>query len=404
MIFLTSKKVYKTSIFLATASFLFIPLSIVQAACSWRAQTIATNPELGGSSITGGCYSNEKQATAGGENCTEARPERTSSGFTTTDYLCCCAQEEAAPVQVEPPEFKIPKLQINFGVNFSAPNCDAIDGETECRINWLGEYLTAIYNYALKIGGILAAVMLMAGGVMWLISGGNSSQLGTAKEIITGSIIGLVLLFSSYLILSQINPNLVTMRPITLGSISGKQMDAVSKIKDGGAAATFAQKGCASYAELASGTDFYATGYCKPAYENTDRFFCFIAMNCSCPDGRDTTKNCDKWFGKTYPGYAPCKPFSKDADYCGKTASGATPEIGTIAGPDCANMPLGRNVCFTKDGKSTTYKITDRGGGIHGKRIDIWTGDCANATQVSGVGVLKFDVCPGDSGSGGGSW
>ncbi len=372
--------------------------------CSWEKQSIyydnATKKQ-----VETTCSSGKEIFTD--SNCSGTKPTYISDQYTANKAICCCQKNtisNASQIEVEPPRFQIPELQVNFGVNFSAPVCEVADGTYECRISWLGEYLTAIYNYALKIGGILAAVMLMAGGVMWLISGGDAGKVGTAKEIISGSIIGLVLLFSSYLILSQINPNLVAMRPITLGSISGKHMDAVSKIKDGGAASTYAQQGCASDQELKDGVAFYATGYCKPAYENTDRFFCFIAMNCSCPNGEDTTKNCDKWFGKTYPGYHPCNQFPEDTDYCGRTASGATPEIGTIAGPACDNLPLGRNVCFTKDGKSTTYKITDRGGGIKGKRIDIWTGDCSDATKVSGVGTLKLDVCPGDTGAGGGSW
>lgn len=70
-------------------------------------------------------------------------------------------------------------------------------------------YIKAVYTYAVGAVGILAAVMLMVGGLRWILAGGNSSSISEAKDIIFSSISGLVLVMTSYLILSQINPSLV---------------------------------------------------------------------------------------------------------------------------------------------------------------------------------------------------
>lgn len=142
--------------------------------------------------------------------------------------ICCCTAESnmitpgSGTTNLDNvPKFKIPVLQVDLGVKFTQPTCtQGENGQYICEVNWLGEYLTWIYNYALKIIGILAAVMLMAGGLLWLVSGGDAGKIGQAKEIIIGSITGLIILFSSYLILVQVNPNLVKMRAISIGNLS----------------------------------------------------------------------------------------------------------------------------------------------------------------------------------------
>ncbi|HTW96191.1 MAG TPA: hypothetical protein VMD74_00850, partial [Candidatus Methylomirabilis sp.] len=59
--------------------------------------------------------------------------------------------------------------------------------------------------------GVLAAVVLMIGGLMWITAGGSSDRIGEAKAMITASLTGLVLALTSYLILSQVNPALVNL-------------------------------------------------------------------------------------------------------------------------------------------------------------------------------------------------
>jgi hypothetical protein len=85
---------------------------------------------------------------------------------------------------------------------------------------WIGEYITGIYNYGLSVAGILAAIMLMAGGLLWLVSGGDAGRITQAKELIVGSITGLIILAASFIILVQINPNLVKFNPLSIGTIS----------------------------------------------------------------------------------------------------------------------------------------------------------------------------------------
>jgi len=132
---------------------------------------------------------------------------------------------------IKPPIFKIPELQVAIPgmAKFSKENCVTKDtGGYRCEVPWMGEYIVGIYNYALGIAGILAAIMLMAGGVIWLISSGDASKITQAKELIIGSITGLIILASSWVLLTQINPNLTSFK-----SLSVNVIDTINLVENG---------------------------------------------------------------------------------------------------------------------------------------------------------------------------
>ncbi len=79
-----------------------------------------------------------------------------------------------------------------------------------------GEYIAAFYFYFVSIAGILATVMMMYGGVLYVISTGNQQKLSEAKDVITSSIMGLLIALCSYAILLLINPNLVKFNGISV--------------------------------------------------------------------------------------------------------------------------------------------------------------------------------------------
>jgi len=143
------------------------------------------------------------------------------------------------------PKIVIPEPQIGLGFNYSPPNC-ATDssGRTVCEINWLGEYVNGVYNLAIKLGGLIAAIMLMTGGVLWLISGGDVSKVSQAKDILTGSIIGFTILLSSYLILTLVNPNLVNFNALNLSVVQNKNFPDTEAMEGGTALPEEFQDAC----------------------------------------------------------------------------------------------------------------------------------------------------------------
>jgi hypothetical protein len=87
----------------------------------------------------------------------------------------------------------------------------------------IANYINGVYNYAVGIVGILAAIMLMVGGFRWILAGGNASSIGEAKEIIFASLSGLVLVMTSWLILSQINPALTSLEITKIQPVTFKE-------------------------------------------------------------------------------------------------------------------------------------------------------------------------------------
>jgi hypothetical protein len=80
----------------------------------------------------------------------------------------------------------------------------------------IGVFIKSVYKYAVGIVGILAAVVLMFGGVVWLTAGGNQTRIGEAKAWIGASLTGLIIVLTSYMILYTVNPDLVQFRPIKI--------------------------------------------------------------------------------------------------------------------------------------------------------------------------------------------
>ena len=73
-------------------------------------------------------------------------------------------------------------------------------------------YVKYFYYLFLMIAGLLALGVIIYGGFLYLISAGAPVKMVAAKEQITGGVLGLVILLSSYLILATINPQLVILR------------------------------------------------------------------------------------------------------------------------------------------------------------------------------------------------
>ncbi|KKQ59768.1 MAG: hypothetical protein US81_C0037G0003 [Parcubacteria group bacterium GW2011_GWE2_38_18] len=75
----------------------------------------------------------------------------------------------------------------------------------------IGEYIRWFYKYAIGAVGILATIVMMFGGVLWITAMGSPERITDAKAWITASLTGLFLALTSYLMLATINPALVNL-------------------------------------------------------------------------------------------------------------------------------------------------------------------------------------------------
>jgi hypothetical protein len=77
------------------------------------------------------------------------------------------------------------------------------------NIAGLGIYVNQIYIWSLAAAAILALLMIVVGGYITLTAAGNAERATRGKSYIFSSLIGLILLFGSYILLRTINPDLV---------------------------------------------------------------------------------------------------------------------------------------------------------------------------------------------------
>lgn len=75
-----------------------------------------------------------------------------------------------------------------------------------------GNWVQSFYNFALLLSGVLAFGVIVYGGVRYAASGGNPSKQAEAKSVITGALLGLLLLAGAYIVLYTINPNILSLK------------------------------------------------------------------------------------------------------------------------------------------------------------------------------------------------
>lgn len=112
---------------------------------------------------------------------------------------------------------------LSINVSFAADTImnkieDPSSGEFDCKdtgsknynAEYCGDYelddfiniFVKVAQWILGIVGSLALLFFIYGGVLFLISGGSSEKVSKAKEIIVGAVLGIVIVLTSYMIIS----------------------------------------------------------------------------------------------------------------------------------------------------------------------------------------------------------
>ncbi|MBI3290994.1 DUF1634 domain-containing protein [Candidatus Falkowbacteria bacterium] len=115
------------------------------------------------------------------------------------------------------PDIQVSIPGTNLKADLQAVNCDPGSKEP-CSIGWIGQYVGALYRFGVAIAAALSVIMIMAGGFLWLTSGGSPDRVNKAKDFITSALAGLMLALFSFIILYTVNPRLVTLEPSQIRS------------------------------------------------------------------------------------------------------------------------------------------------------------------------------------------
>jgi len=123
---------------------------------------------------------------------------------------------------------QIPVLNIPLpGLKFTTPSKQG----DNVVVNFLSEYINAIYKLLLGISIAVAIVMLMIGGLQYTFGAVSTAQVEKAKERIQNAVVGLVLLFGTFILLYTVNPQLTLLPPLNLFSVEPNPIDFAHIIK-----------------------------------------------------------------------------------------------------------------------------------------------------------------------------
>ncbi len=99
--------------------------------------------------------------------------------------------------------------------NYPAEKCcrsktaEEISGESKTLPNPLGttdikELIARIIKIILGLVGAIAVALFVYGGLVWMTAGGNSDKIRKGKDVLVWAIMGLVVIFTSYIVLNFI--------------------------------------------------------------------------------------------------------------------------------------------------------------------------------------------------------
>lgn len=143
--------------------------------------------------------------------------------FSTPNVLA--ASDAVTPAEFTP-QVSVPGSDFVSQTPIKAGNYSDETGKMNTDL--MAKYIIAWYNYGLAIAGVLATIMLMSAGVIWLTSGGDSGKISQAKDLISGSIIGVIILTCAWIILNTINPNLTKLSNLEITVVKKENLSFIS--------------------------------------------------------------------------------------------------------------------------------------------------------------------------------
>ncbi len=148
------------------------------------------------------------------------------------------AESKSLDIKGYTPNVGIPIPTVRFsGIEVKTEGKTTAGGKQEnvqiLDVPWLANYIGGVYEYAISIAVVVAAVMAIIGGFQYVTAGGDSARVSAGKERITNALIGIVLVFSAYLILNTINTQLTELKSIQVQYVEGQQYEPLAMTPPG---------------------------------------------------------------------------------------------------------------------------------------------------------------------------
>ncbi|NCF75110.1 MAG: hypothetical protein GWO87_01305 [Xanthomonadaceae bacterium] len=273
---------------------------------------------------------------------------------------------------------------VMFKPSVPIPGVSNINAPVNPDFSTLTNYIANFYKFAIGLTGILAVIMVTLGGMTWLTAGGSATQIGKAKQMIMGSIAGLLLALFSYTLLYSINPDIVNMKMAKVISVSGQSMKGCGwQVKE---CNPISQKEasyenyCGSKPQIAGGKVDPDMKYCCCKKEGYNPGCCIVYRNSK----REEVKDC---FATTSE-FA-CKG-EKDTEDTTKNYDARVFKPGfncsDVSGDICKDF--GNGICMPADDNQEPLKSCGNGNHV------CWGGRCIDNCYLKGEGS---GVCSANS-------
>ncbi len=161
-----------------------------------------------------------------GSGCQVGEKCATPTGF--SDLVCGsfpgASVTEAAPAAPESIPFTpiTPNLGVQIpGTTLSAPTND----NGVVRVSFLAQYINGAYKYLSAVVLVVAIVMCVYGGFIYLVGSAGISDIKRGKKIILDSIMGMIIILSAYAILNTVNPNTTNLKFLEMGFVTTDAFD-----------------------------------------------------------------------------------------------------------------------------------------------------------------------------------
>lgn len=117
-------------------------------------------------------------------------------------------------------------IEIAIPVPGTTFNCAQENHKGKLCVSSFGDYIGGVYRFFAAAIGIIAAAIVLWGGIKWMTAAGNAAKVKEGRDAIYAALTALLLVFGSYVILYTINPQLVKLKLPTIDSIVGVQQAA----------------------------------------------------------------------------------------------------------------------------------------------------------------------------------
>ncbi len=112
-------------------------------------------------------------------------------------------------------KIKKPVLEINIPKLDFSNATQNVDEEGYIHLPWIGEYISAIYKFAMVVASILAVIVIIISGARMMVSAGGEEKNAATKRL-GQALVGLFICWGSYAILYNINPALVEFKALRI--------------------------------------------------------------------------------------------------------------------------------------------------------------------------------------------